>query len=197
MQNITKLNFEDTDVYLEELSENAGKITISDSYGHNYSYYWGAMGGTIKEFITKIDKGYFANNLIGRKSFWVIDVNKSIAEIRKYISTEMDLPWFKEKEFQKSIREELNNFKNELLENPNQYYFVDCFQSMFISRLNYHLIEGQYDRKEIEKAFKEISEPWHFIQTKPSEEYKWLEKLHGKLKKELSKKKYQVTESAL
>ena len=197
MQKITKLNFEDTDVYLEELSKNAGKITISDSYGHNYSYSWGAMGGTLKEFITKIDRHYFSKNLIGRRSSEVMDVNKTIAEIRKYIAIEMDLPWFKEMEFQKSIREELNSFKNELLENPSQYYFVDCFQSMFISRLNYHLIKGQYEREQIEKAFKEISEPWHFIQTKPSEEYKWVEKLHGKLKKELSKKKYQVIESTL
>lgn len=192
MQNITKLNFEDTDVYLEEIKENAGKIIISDSYGHNYSYSWGAMGGTLKEFITKIDKGYFSNNLLGRRNSEVMDVNKTIAEIRKYIATEMDLPWFKEMEFQKSIREELNNLKNELLENPSQNYFVDCFQSLFISRLGYHLIQGQYDRQQIEKAFKEISEPWYFIQTKPSDEYKWLEKLHGKLKKELLKTKYTV-----
>ena len=42
---IEKLKIKDIDVFLENFEIGKGKITIS-SYQHNYSMFWGAMGGT-------------------------------------------------------------------------------------------------------------------------------------------------------
>ena len=50
---IKHLRIENTDIFLEDISEGKGKITVSDTWEYNYSYYWGAMGGNISEFISR------------------------------------------------------------------------------------------------------------------------------------------------
>lgn len=184
---ILKIKIGSTDIFLEELGAGKGKITVSDTYGHNYSSYWGSMRETLKNFICSINSSYFASNLLGAADNYEMDVKKTFASIRKYIAEELGLPWYKHMEFQKEMRETLNCFKRECEDTNSQDYFVGNFFSSFVDRLNYYLIEDRYDRESIEKDFKGICEQWNFIETRPGREYVWLEKLHAKLKKELSK----------
>lgn len=45
-EEVKHLRVQNTDVYLHEYGEGKGKLTISNDYSHNYSYYWGAMGSS-------------------------------------------------------------------------------------------------------------------------------------------------------
>lgn len=185
-ENITRLKIENTDVFLEELGESRGKLTVSDTYGHNYSTYWGAMGCTLKEFICRINSDYFANNLMGYASMYEIDIKATFAAIRKHISNEIGLHWYNHIVFQKDMREKLKTFQNECKENVWENYFVDKFLNSFIDRLDFYLIEDKFEREYLEKQFKNISEWWCFIHSKPNRNFIWLQKLHSKLKKELN-----------
>ena len=185
--NITKLKIDDNEVFLEELGPNQGKIILSDSYGHNYSYYWGAMGGTLKDFILHINEDYFAKNL-GNK-MRVFNPVKTFSNVRKYIREDMGYPYYWEMEFQKDMREKLKEFQSEVEDWGGKYTFVDRFFPSFVERLNYSLIKNDFDRKQFENEINNITEPWHFIEEKQSDEYIWLCKFHKKLKKELKKLK--------
>lgn len=186
---IEKLRIDDTDVYLENIGPGKGKVTLSDSYGHNYSYYWGAMGRPLREFIYGINEEYFTRNLLGHKSCYIMDCRRTFANIRQFIVKEMGLPWYKHMEFQKNLREVLNTFQRECEERPTNDFFVSAWHWAFIDSLNFFEIEDRYDREQVKKDFDGISEHWHFIVEKESPEYLWLAKLHGKLKKQLLKQK--------
>lgn len=90
-------------------------------------------------------------------------------------------------EFQKDFREKLKQFEENCTELNSEQYFVDQFNYYFSTLPNFHLIKDQWDQEEIENDFSSISEPWHFIDTKESQQTKWLKNLHKKLKKELTK----------
>lgn len=184
---IERIKIDNTDVFLEDLGPGKGKITLSDTYNHNYSYFWGAMGGNLKEFLSYINASYFADKLMGSKSNSVMDVAKTFAAIRKFIVSEFNLPWYRHPEFQKKLRECLRDFQSQIEETPSQDLFVALFHSSFINSLCFWLIEDDYDRKIIEADFKGISEVWNFIVEKDGPEYTWLIKFHAKLKKAISK----------
>jgi len=190
-ENIVKLRINETDIYLENKLPGQGKITIS-GYECNYSYAWGAMGGTLQEFLCRINKEYFASNLLGLAKAQIMDIEKTFAAIRKFIPEELDLPWYKHMRFQKDMREKLKSFQNECTNQeymPSDIFFVQNFYSSFVNNLDYYVIKDSWDREHMEKNFKEgFSEQWNFIVNKPSREYLWLEDMHGKIKKELSKK---------
>lgn len=183
---IMRLKIDNTDIFLEELGENKGKITISDTYGHNYSMFWGAMGGTLKEFICRINPEYFVDKLLGVRSSQCFDVKNTFAELRNHIKNEMGLPWYQHQEFQKNMREVIKDFQEACEEANSEEYFVNCFINQFVSRLNYYLIKDDYERDRWEKEFNSISEPWNFIQTKESPKCIFLTELHEKLIKKLS-----------
>lgn len=184
--NITRLKIDNIDVFLEEFSERAGKITISDVYGHNYSYYWGAMGYPLPKFLCSIDEDYFAKNLIGNHKSNVMDVKRTFTALRKYIRKELGLHWHMHMEFQKDLRQVLNNFQRQCEDlDDATHYFVDMFYYDFVNRLDYSLINNRFDRKEQEDNFK-IEEHWHFIVNQGSDKYIWLTKFHKKLKEKLS-----------
>lgn len=185
-QNLTRLKIDNTDVFLEDFEINQGKITISDTYGHNYSYYWGAMGGNLSDFICHINSQYFTDKLFGARKSYVIDVKKTCSALRKHISSEIIL-YYKEMEFQKDMRRVLRDFQEECEEAGSEEYFVDNFFRRFVDKLNFYLVKDEYTRKELESAFGNIDECWSFIETKPSNECIWLTKFHGKLKKEIKK----------
>lgn len=185
---ILRLKIDNTDIFLEEMGENRGKITISDTYGHNYSMFWGAMGGTLKEFICRINPEYFVDKLLGVRSSQCFDAKNTFAALRNHIKNEMGLPWYKHQEFQKSMREVIKDFQEACEEANSEEYFVNVFTSQFVSRLNYHLIKDSWESESVEKNFKELSEPWHFIQTKASPQCIFLTELHSKIIKKLSKK---------
>lgn len=190
---IIRIKIDNVDVFLEEMGGNKGKITISDTYDHNYSYFWGAMSGTLRDFILSINKEYFADKLLGHRSNYEMDVPKTFAAIRKHISQELGLYWYQHMEFQKEMRDSLNYFQRQCMDIPDQRYFVDNFYSCFVNNLPYHMIEGNRARdfrdvQEMEQLFKDgFTEHWNFITEKPGKEYLWLTNLHGKLKSKLKK----------
>lgn len=177
----------DSDIFLEELGYNKGKITVSDVYGHNYSMFWGAMGGNLKEFICQINSEYFASKLLGSIDSQVFDTKATFKNVRKHIRDEMGLKWYEYMDFQKHMREVLKDFENDCIscEITNSSYFIDNFKSSFIDRLDYYLIAGFFEKSYLESDLKNI-EWWYLTQTKESPKYKWLEKLHCELKKKLS-----------
>ncbi len=174
-------------ILLEDVGPSQGRIIISDTGSNNYSFYWGSMGGTIKEFICRINSDYFADKLLGARSLYEMDVKATFAEIKRHIRTEMGLPWYKYMEFQKDMRECLNDFKEHCEENNSQQCFVDNFDRLFVDRLSFYLIPDRFDREYHEKEFKNIHEPWNFIQEKENAKCLWLKKLHKNLKKHLVK----------
>ncbi len=184
---LNRLKIDNTDVFLEDYGPNQGKITISDTYGHNYSNYWGSMGGTLKEFLCHINCDYFASKLMGSRSDTSFNAKATFATVRKFIRKELGFDWYIEQEFQKHMREVLNSFQSYCEETKSENVFVDGWHYNFINRLNFWMIKDEWDREHWEKEFKAISEQWHFIQTMPSENYIWLTKFHGRLKKELKK----------
>lgn len=180
------IRIDNTDVFLQNMEKGQGKITISDTYGHNYSYYWGSMGDTLEDFIHRIDSCYFTKNLLGSEDSYVIDVKKTFRNVRRHIREEIRLKWYMHVEFQKEMREQLNSFQEDIEETQSERHFVDMFYK-FIKDLPFYDIGDRYDSKRIEEDFNSISEPWYFIERKPSPEYEWLCKFHKKLKKELCK----------
>jgi hypothetical protein len=186
---IKKIRIDNTDIFLEDFEPGKGKITVSDTYGHNYSYYWGAMGSSLAEFICSINEEYFARNLLGTRKYYVMDCRRTFANLRKYISKDMGLPFYKHMEFQKELREKINEFQRECEERPTNDHFVSMFFPSFVNGIEFIWIDDSREREQVQKAFNDIEEWWHFIIEKPSPEYVWLTKLHGKLKKKLSKVK--------
>jgi hypothetical protein len=75
--NIFKIKINNTDIFLEDFGDNKGKITVSDTYGYNYSMFWGAMGGSLKDFLCSINSEYFADKLMGSQSNNEMDVKKT------------------------------------------------------------------------------------------------------------------------
>lgn len=185
---VKKLQIGDTDVFLENFEKGKGKITISNTYGHNYSMFWGAMGESLEEFLCGINSDYFASKLIPVSDERIIDTKATFTEVRKFIREEMGMPFYREMEFQKNMRKVLRSFQRECEdEYGGKYRFVDCFFSSFIDRLDYFLIDDRFERNEIEEGFKGICEHWSFLVEKPSANYDWLKSFHGKLKAKLQK----------
>lgn len=186
-QNIKRLKFGITDVFLEDIAPSEGKITISNSYGKNYSAWWGAMGGNISDFMTKINEDYFTSNLMGgRRSTHCFCPKKTFANLRKFIKTEApsEMAWYEYLDFQKHFREELNLFQQEC---TNEYYFIELFKSK-MQKLDYNLIDFWLDRKYIKEFLEGICEPWDFLGDRLSEDAIFLMDLHKKIKKELLEK---------
>lgn len=184
MDNIKKLRIQEIDVYLEDIRENAGKVTISGT-DRNYSAQWGAMNGNLTEFLLKINSDYFASNLLGSRSSYAFNTKATFAEIRRYIREELDLPWYKHLAFQSTLRDSLNTFQESMKDYPDERYFVDNFNYYLTVRPDFHLIDDRYEQKRIKSDFESLTEPWYFTQKSESEECKWLKSFHTKIKKAL------------
>jgi hypothetical protein len=186
---ITKIKIDDTEVFLEDLEPNQGKLTIT-SFRNNYSTYWGSMGGDLKSFLCRTNSDYFASRLMGHNKDNVMDVRATFTALRKHIADEI-MPWYKHMAFQKEMRAYLKDFQRECEGYEGSRadeFFVNMFEHSFANRLDYYLIEDRFDRKDAEEAFK-IGEVWNFICTKRSPEFIWLQNLHTKIVKILKKKK--------
>jgi len=173
-----------TKITLEDNGCSKGKIKIEDPDNGFYETYWGAMGGSLKEFLCQINSYYFSDRLLGHKSGQIFDVKSTFREVRKFIREELDLPWYKHIEFQKNLREKINIFQEKCDDENSETYFVDFFSFYLGTMLNFNLIDDRWERERVEEDFK-ISEPWHFIQTKESYESKWLKSIHGKIKNKI------------
>lgn len=183
---VEKLKIGDVEIYLEDFGEGKGKIILSNTNGTSYSYYWNAMGGSLKEFLSSLSGDYFARCLLGPNDRFVIDWKKTFAEVRRHIRNELSLPWYSNMEFQVEMRRRLNRFQRNCVESNTAEYFVHGFDYDFVERLDFYLIEE--NREYLEKDFKRIDEVWHFLVKKEGPEYLKLIDLLKKLQKILNKK---------
>ena len=181
---IKKIKIDGNDIYLENFEKGKGKITITTPNGLSYSYFYGAMGSDLETFIQDIDSDYFAKNLIPHDKKFEMNVKSTFSNLRKYIREEIGLKWFQDMEFQKQMREVLNDFQKKCEENPDSNYFVLAFDSSFTNELNLSLIKDHWNKK----YFESFNEVWYFISEKYTTEYKNLRKLHKNLVKQLKKK---------
>ena len=175
---------EDTEIILQNYEFGQGKIIISNTYGYNFSTYWGSMRSSIEDFLLSINEGYFITKLSDPTDNGVFDPIGTVRNIRKYIREECkyDLPWYKHLEFQKSLRDELKEIERFC---ENEYEFVDYCQK-FPNRLDYSSLD-RYDECEVKSLIDSIfkQEPWNFIEKCDSQKTKFLKKLFPKIKKHL------------
>jgi hypothetical protein len=171
-----------TDVILQNLGDGKGKIIISDDeFGYNFSNYWGAMGegNTLIKFLCEINSPYFVDKLSTRTN-GDFDSKKTFTNVRKMIREEF--PWYFEPEFQKDLREKINQWESECYD---ERYFVDSWQHFFKYTVDYYIIEDVHHFSEVEGYLQGVCEHWNYIALKEPRENIWLKKFHGKLKKEL------------
>jgi hypothetical protein len=184
MNTIKKLTIGYTDVFLENISKGAGKITISNTDSYNYSHYWGSMGAdSIEEFICSVSAGYFIGKLLGYgDDIGEFDGKRTVRNIRRRLKEDFsyELPWYKYMNGQKEFREELKKLED--------CYTVDDFIHQ-INGLSDNLYCFDMDRND-EKDFKSIitslcEEPWYYVEREPSRHRVFLSKFFEELKKEL------------
>jgi len=125
---IEVIKIDDTDIILQDEGDGRGKITISNSWGYNYSHFWGSMGGSLKEFLLRINEGYFIDKLSDFDDRGVFDGKATMTAVRKHIREEMsyELPWYKYMSAQKELREKFKEM--ERIEDENS--FVDAMSSL-------------------------------------------------------------------
>lgn len=177
-----------TDIILQDHGEGKGKIIVSDNdWDYNFSHYWGAMGkGTsLREFLLQINSDYFAGKLTGHIS-GVFDVKKTFTNVRKHIREEMsdELPWYKHMEFQKDLREKINEWEEGCYSEES---FVNGWYHFWEYTVDYYLVDNLFDKGSIKDMFMSIDEHWYFVARKEHESIPWLRKIHKKLKKEIKK----------
>jgi hypothetical protein len=181
------------DIILQDFGDGKGKIIISDSdWDYNFSYFWGSMGVSLKDFLCRIDSGYFIGKLCPSIK-GPISGKRTLANIRRSIRENMSchLPWYKHMEFQKDMREKLNDFEREF---QGEDEFIRGIENLVEWELNFYLIEDRHDRESIKKNLEDVlcSEPWYYIEYDNPHEHKYLEKLHKKLKKIIKKQQQLV-----
>lgn len=185
--NITKVDLFDGSVVFENIKENHWRITVH-STPNTYSSYWGAMpANTVKGLIDLMDSHYFAKNLIEHDRRYVPDWKCTFKVLRKFIREELGLKWYQHQAFQKDMRKAIKRFQQWCCDVNSKRYFVDMFESQFINDLDFGLIEDAIAEKTIKANFESITEPWHFIEDKYSNEFVWLMNLHTRIKTALSK----------
>lgn len=185
MNDMKTLRIGEYDVILQNLGEHQGKIIIASPY-LNTSYYWGAMGSSLEEFICSIDSYYWLNKLLPINTPTVLNVRKTFSAFRKHLFKEAlaDYPWYGFKEFYKGLREAINSIQSHS-EGPND--FIENVHGLPNS-LSYFDIGDRYARTKIEECIQgACSEPWHFIIEGESREQRQLLWIHKELKKALKK----------
>jgi hypothetical protein len=184
------IRIENTDIIFQEIGDGKGKIIISDDeYGYNFSYYWGAIpkGKTLKQFIQSSNCDYFVNKL-SHKIKGPIDSHKTFVKLRAYIQEcfKYELRWFEHMEFQKDFRKKIKKLQNEV---SCEAEFIEKIDS-FYWELDFYLIKDETEKERVRALFSSMLAhvpSREFIKNKTSKEDIFLEKLHKKIKKALSK----------
>lgn len=167
-----------TDIILQDHGNNKGKIIISLWDKYNFSHYWGAMGGTLKEFLLSINVDYFVTKLCPAGRWEVFDGKKPATRTRKEIKE--FLQWYEHRDFQKHMREEIK--KIEVME--DEYEFQSWAES-FIDNLDFYLVD-RVDRELLKSDFEGMMCEWrNLIAKTDSPEAKFLSDLFPKIKKHL------------
>lgn len=171
-----------TDVFLEDLGNSKGKISITDTEGYNYSYFWGAMGDSLEKFLCRINEDYFAMKLRPMGDNGVIDLKLSVREIRKFIREEYayELPWYKYMEFQKELREKLKEIEE--YSYSEEDFVRRCSE---IPNSCWYSLDYKAEKEFVKIMECLFQEPWHFIVNGESKHTKFLKKLLPKIKKKL------------
>lgn len=176
---ITRLQIENADVFLENLGSGKGKITILDTHMGAYANYWGAMGESLESFIISINSDYFAKKL--GKNLFSFCPKSTVKNLRKAIKEE--LHWWEDISAQKRLRECIKYL--ELCSSVDEFIRLCITIPESLHVLELTLNEEAEFRSRIKDIFE--SEPWEYIEHKPSNEYKWLVKIHKKLQLYLKK----------
>jgi hypothetical protein len=167
-------------VILDDLGGGKGSIIVSNGY-NAYEYFWGAMGGSLKDFLLGINGDYFATKLIGHRDEHEFDIKGSVKNVRAHLREV--LPWYNYMSAQKELRSELKmleycctdqDFVREMGELPNKLMCLEL---------------DRWDESDFLDIIREElgCEPWHFIDNKPSKEYVFLNKFLPKLQKHIKK----------
>lgn len=172
------LRIKETDVMLDDYGRGKGKITISNSYGFNYSHYWGSMGCSLKEFLMNINESYFIMKLSPVSDQGKINIKASVRNVRNAIKEEM--AWYKYMSLQKELRQEIKRLES-CYSDEN---FIDrCFE---ISNNIWTEYDCRFEREEFESIVKGVfNEPWHYLEHGDSENEIFLKKLFKQIQKKI------------
>lgn len=180
------IQLKDTTVYLEDFKLGKGKVIV-DTYDGTYSMFWGATGtANIADFIIEINPEYFSSKLLGSIGITEFCKKNTFASLRKHISDL--LPWYEHLDFQKSMREKIKIFQNDVNDSNSFLYGIN----KVLEGLDFFLIDNRIDREVLESEFKAI-EAYDFIEHKYSSKYNYLMKIHNQLCKYLKRSTNQNT----
>jgi hypothetical protein len=178
----------DYDILLQDLGQGKGKVIIA-GFDLNTSYYWGAMGENLEDFICSIDTSYWLNKLLPLNVDKPINSRKTFAAFRKQLKECLQdrvypYGWWVEREFQAEMWEKVRDIQQSATE---EYEFIDAI-CLLPEKLDYYLIADKYDRESFKEAIQNAcSEPWYCTVKGESREERMLIKLHKALKKELKR----------
>lgn len=167
---------------LESLRNGVGRVTMY--VGHReFTYTWGATGSrSIKEFILDTDSAYFCNKMLSRDEGSQFSAKQSIRRLKRAIADEY--PYYKHLEFQKDLRKKLNTLGE--YDNPEE--FIDEFNYIVRTRLDYDIIKDRFESKEVESFFNSLQScAWEYLDREPSGICLTIQKMHKVLKSKLSK----------
>jgi hypothetical protein len=172
---IVKIKLKHALIYIEDFTPGKGKIIVETNYG-TYSSYWGAMGSCLSEFIKRINSDYFAKNLVN--NMYVFCPKESVKELRGYIRNNSGLSWYQFTDQQKEMRLCIKDLEKA----SSEHEFVDiCYRIPdSISTHELSVIDQEFFEEHMNNIFK--NEPWHFISSKPSNEFLLMQKVHNELK---------------
>jgi hypothetical protein len=172
------LTVDHAEVILRDFEHGQGKIIIAGGSDCSYSFYWGSMGSSLKEFLLSLDGGYFATKLCPARDFTVFCGKSTARNLRKEVKETM--AWYEHMEFQKSVREVIREVES--MQSEEQFF---NWQNRYMDEMDFWKIDCRYDRNSLESEFKELF-GYHSLETRRSDQYQWLERFLPKLKKALA-----------
>lgn len=176
---MTILKIGTTDIFLDDFDNGRGKITISDWDKGAFTYYWSSMGCDLLPFIKDINADYFADKLCVNRT--IFDSELTVKNVRRNFRDvfKSELPWYLYPTAQKELREAIKEL--EYCTSPDEFIHKmnGLVDGLWCSDLSYE------DEKEFKGKLGDFfsCEPWLYICTSPSNDYKWLVELHKKIKK--------------
>lgn len=181
----TRFKIKGAEVILINKGTNQGEIQIKGKTKGSFSMYWGAMGGTIEDFMVKINSDYFSSKLLGSINSQVFCEKETFKNLRQYIKESIDFRVDGGSLFRKDLNKVLRDFQRKCKEHGTHTYFVESFEYN-LSKVDFRLVRERYDRDKMKYEFDAMfGEPWLFIDTKESDTCKWLKTIHAGIKQKL------------
>lgn len=181
----TRFKIKGADIILVNKGINQGEIQIKSKTKGSFSMYWGAMGGTIEDFMLKTNSDYFSGKLLGSINSQVFCEKETFKNLRQYIKENIDFRVDGGSLFRKDLNKVLRDFQRKCKEQGTRTYFVESFEYN-LCLVDFYLIKERYDRDKMEDEFDAMfGEPWLFIGTRESDTCKWLKTIHAAIKRKL------------